>query len=601
MKDLKRLLKKPISEVSTAPLFSLFILVLLVVGVMVTVAQLKNQQEVRSRAQQVVVPAGSKIPWRGRDWNITGVNVAWYNWGCDFGCNQNGGVSGNKNILGNGTTGANAMPGFKDVKNAGIHMVRWWVFPGDPWQIERDSNNVPTGINPAVYADFNAALDLAEQYDLYYNFVLFSGATAFPSTWATNPVQRTKLAEVLGTLFAHYRDNPRILSWEIFNEPEFQIWNNEIDQASVVALGREIAASVHANSNAYVTVGHAMLDGIPMWIGAGLDYYSPHWYPYMSSGNWCAICQTYDQIKARINVDKPIVLGEVYIGSDATPLNNLNEFYTRGYAGAWGWALFWDRTQDKLKVDLPALTNFVQQHADIGPQTVAASSSPTVGSASPTPTAAPPSNSPTPTPIISVSPTPGTGQASLSLIPATGNVAGEGANASTSIALEIHINTSVSVNAAQVDISYPANLLDISSIVYGPRFELFAQEIKSPGNIKMARATNVRPFTSGDIIFATITFKPKIGVKSGTATITFDSTSQVRSDQAQDILGVRNSGTCTICRPGDMDCDGFVDIADLSRMLTVYDTVDSRCFYNTGSKCDIVALSLLLSNYSPRD
>ena len=38
------------------------------------------------------VQTGLKITWLGANWNVTGVNMPWYNWGCDFGCNANGGV-----------------------------------------------------------------------------------------------------------------------------------------------------------------------------------------------------------------------------------------------------------------------------------------------------------------------------------------------------------------------------------------------------------------------------------------------------------------------------------------------------------------------------
>lgn len=41
-----------------------------------------------------ITPAvGSRIPWQGTDWYLSGVNVPWFNWGCDFGCVAAGGVS----------------------------------------------------------------------------------------------------------------------------------------------------------------------------------------------------------------------------------------------------------------------------------------------------------------------------------------------------------------------------------------------------------------------------------------------------------------------------------------------------------------------------
>lgn len=60
-------------------------------------------------------------------------------------------------------------------------------------------------------------------------------------------------------------------------------------QALVQATVKSIADAVHAYSTAYVTVGSAMLDGLPMWVGLGLDYYEAHWYDYMNSGNYDAM------------------------------------------------------------------------------------------------------------------------------------------------------------------------------------------------------------------------------------------------------------------------------------------------------------------------
>jgi len=313
---------------------------------------------------------GSRITWQGKDWYLMGANVPWYNWGCDFGCNANGGVSGNKTNLGTG---------FGKLKTAGVNTVRWWVFPGNAQQILRDGAGNPTGLNNSIYADFDAALELANTYDLYYNFVLFSDTTSIPNSWLTNPTQRQNLANVLGPLFARYKNNPRVMSWEIFNEPEFQIWNGEIAQAPVVDTVKAIASSVHANSPALVTVGSAHLDGLSMWFGTGLDYYSPHWYDYMGSGGWCARCTDYNALKVRFPaLDKPVVIGELYAGADVDALNRFNDFYNKGYAGAWAWSLFSNQTNDKLQVDLTATQTFTSQKTDEGPKEASDSTPPSV-------------------------------------------------------------------------------------------------------------------------------------------------------------------------------------------------------------------------------
>jgi hypothetical protein len=316
---------------------------------------------VQSSGAATPVQAGTKINWQGNLWNVTGVNMPWYSWGCDFGCNSSGGVVQNKNTIG---------ARLSTLQETGAHMVRWWVFPGaSPWQITVDGTGKPTAVDPAVYADFDAALQLADQYNIYYDFVLFSGATHMTRSWIDNPVHRSALAQVLGTLFARYKAHPRVMSWEIFNEPEFQIWNGEISEANTVATAKLIADAVHQNSDALVTIGHASAAGIPMWQSVNLDFYSPHWYDYMSGGgDWCMDCNDYNYYRTKFGITKPIVVGEMYLGSDANPTTRLNSFYDKGYAGSWGWSLFYDRTNDRMTVDMAAMKTFVSSRPDVGPR-----------------------------------------------------------------------------------------------------------------------------------------------------------------------------------------------------------------------------------------
>jgi hypothetical protein len=344
------------------------------------------------------VPAaqvGSRISWLGGKWYLHGANIPWYNWGCDFGCGSaRGGVSdpASKNVL---------APKLAQAKAAGMHALRWWTFEGDPWQIGRDASGAPTTINPAVYADFDAALALAQTNDLYYDFVLFSGPAALPAAWLSDPTQRQKLADALAPLFARYKNNPRVLSWEIFNEPDLDIWNGKAVQSSVQETVRAITQSVHANSTALVTVGTGFLDGLPMWMGLGLDYYQAHWYDFMSSGNYCAICTNYAEVQRRYGLDKPLVIGEFYSDAGSKSVDRLDYWYRSGYAGAWSWSLFTAKTSDGMVIDLGASSTFASTHAQLGP---VAGAQPVV---TPTPTVAP-STAPSSSPSTAPSTTPTT-------------------------------------------------------------------------------------------------------------------------------------------------------------------------------------------------
>lgn len=306
--------------------------------------------------------AGSRIHWQGQDWYLHGANVPWLNWGRDFGGGAKDGVSNPDNR-------ARLSQGFAQAKANGANVIRWWVFEGDAWQIKRDASGAPTDVDEAVYADFDAALELAEEHDLYMVFVLFSAPHHLPAPWLEDPGQRSRLASALGVLFANYRDHPRVMTWEVFNEPEFDVWENRTKEEPMRETVREIAASVHANSTAYVTVGGAMLDGLGMLTGLGLDYYQAHWYDYMASGDWCALCRTYEDVKNQHGLDGPLVIGELYLSSEVeSPHLRLEDFYTKGYAGAWPWSIFPDSTEDKYAIDWSAMRTFAGRHPDLGPR-----------------------------------------------------------------------------------------------------------------------------------------------------------------------------------------------------------------------------------------
>ncbi len=305
--------------------------------------------------------SGTRITWQGSAWYLHGANVPWLNWACDFGCNANGGVSA--------SASSSSLSGkFATAQGAGMHAIRWWVFEGNPWQVTRDATGAPTGIDPAVYADFDAALKLAQQYDLYYDFVLFSSPSALPSAWLGDAAQRQALANALGRLFAHYRGNPRVLSWEVFNEPDFDVWNGKVSQSSMASTVKAVAASVHANSTAYVTVGMGFADGLPMVVGTGLDYYQAHWYDYMSGGTYCMRCNNYAYYQTKFGLDRPLVVGEFYAGSNVDSYQRYQDFYNKGYAGAWGWSLSPEKTSDHMGIDYAAAKKFAAQHTDLGPR-----------------------------------------------------------------------------------------------------------------------------------------------------------------------------------------------------------------------------------------
>lgn len=311
-----------------------------------------------------VASAASSVPSASDERYFAGVNVPWLNWGCDFGCADRGVASK--------TSKATLDQAFAQVKAAGIHTVRWWTFEGQAPQITRDGAGAPTGLKASVYTDFDAAIALANKYDLAFVFVLFSAQTGLPTSWFTNPDQRQRLANVLAPLFDRYKDNPHILAWELFNEPEYDIWGGKIPLEAAQSTVKLLASTVHAHTSNSVTLGSATLEGVLMWSGAGLDFYAPHWYDHMDSGLMCMRCVDVPTARATYGIDAtPIVVGEFEGTPDTDTLQRLRDFRAKGYSGAWAWSMFPDQTQDHLHVDLGAYAKFA---ADPGPGPVVATS-----------------------------------------------------------------------------------------------------------------------------------------------------------------------------------------------------------------------------------
>lgn len=313
---------------------------------------------VAERQSRVDSYAGSnRIEWAGKARFTGGANLPWFSWGCDFGCGVDGGVSDPE-------VRSEVASRVRELRATGFDAVRWWMFepsqPGEVWQIAPGAGG-QLELNAAVYADIDAALQIAEREDVYFDFVLFSGVgpEQFPSRWLTNGAQRQQVANALAPLFARYAGHPRILAWELFNEPEWQVWKGETAEADAVALATVLATTIHSRTATPVTIGSAMIDGIPMWKDVALDFYSPHWYGTMAAGDWCALCRDYASIARQYGISKPIVIGEW----DGAPGSNAAERWQHwldaGYAGAWGWSLFPEHTFDHIAFDFPAARAFV--------------------------------------------------------------------------------------------------------------------------------------------------------------------------------------------------------------------------------------------------
>jgi hypothetical protein len=116
-------------------------------------------------------------------WYLFGSNMPWLNWAADFGGGPNGGgVSSNLVVLDSRLRSAH---------DTGMHILRWWVFEGGSPQIQRDASGTPTGLNPSVDTDLDAALNEAAKYDISGKTDLGPQQSAAPPTATAEPPTAT--------------------------------------------------------------------------------------------------------------------------------------------------------------------------------------------------------------------------------------------------------------------------------------------------------------------------------------------------------------------------------------------------------------------------
>jgi hypothetical protein len=305
-----------------------------------------------------IQPSTSRIAWAGETRYIHGANLPWVNFGCDFGCGADGGVSSLE-------VQQVVEDAFQSARAMGMQTIRWWVFPGSPVQLTVDGDGLATGIDPMVFTDLDAAVELADRYDLDLILTLFSSPLDLPDSWVTSEVGRARLSDVLAGLFARYAGTSTIMTWQVFNEPEWNFWERLVDVDSARELVRMVTDVVHEVSGALVSIGTARLDGLKYWTDIDLDYYTVHWYDPMTAPDQCAICTTWAEVAGALKVDKPVLIGEFYLGSEVQPDERLHEFHERGYAGALAWSLLPDRTGDGLMIDADSATRFGESLAEL--------------------------------------------------------------------------------------------------------------------------------------------------------------------------------------------------------------------------------------------
>lgn len=278
---------------------------------------------------------------------LLGANLPWLRYGGDFGASAwfpEGGVARRREE-------ADAALAF--LADRGFSLVRWWVLgDGRCGLLTRDDGEVE-GVEPHVWPDLDAALDLARRRGVQLLPVLFDFLLPRPGRVhggvAIGGRRRALLAHgrerlldrVLSPLLARYGEHPAVVAWDLFNEPEWATLGlgGRPGEGAVgpLAMRRFLARAVEAaqaSASQPVTVGLAGEWGLPLVRGLGLDLYEVHWYDASSSP------AALEAPVSRWGLERPVLLGEFPTrGSRRTPDAIVSAARRAGFAGALAWSL----------------------------------------------------------------------------------------------------------------------------------------------------------------------------------------------------------------------------------------------------------------------
>ena len=275
-------------------------------------------------------------------WSTDGVTVFY---GLDFGANVWG------SHLGVSTRREAVARDFERMAGLGFRVARWFVFCDGRAGIVYNDHGLPLGPDPHLFADLDAALEIARGVGMGIDLVLFDHRWMFEGVRETiaDPVSgdllearlpqgrarvlhseagRTALIDRLLVPVVR-RYGPRgdradlaaqVVAYEFMNEPDFIVEEWERDRSPYVArplpfevlaeLVSRLSTAVHAHSSAMATLGGARLHNLWAWDddALGLDLVQVHSYP--DTHHPKRDVDVYGMRAAALGVRRGVILGE---------------------------------------------------------------------------------------------------------------------------------------------------------------------------------------------------------------------------------------------------------------------------------------------------
>ena len=339
-------------------------------------------------------------------WSTDGATIFY---GLDFGANVWG------SHLGVSTRRDAVARDFAAMAALGFVAARWFVFCDGRAGIVYDDRGLPSGPDPHLFADVDAALEIAGAHGIAIDFVLFDHRWMFRGVRETiaDPVtgdlfegrlpegrarimlsrhgREALIDRVVGPFVRRYGPSGaradlarHVLAYEFMNEPDFVIdeWDADLSAHVRRPLPFSIASElisrvseiVHRHSTAFTTLGGARLRNLWAWDddALDLDVLQIHSYPDLRRPGLDE--DPFGLPATGLGVGRPVLLGE-FAGNPREQhpagvvppdrdLNTYLEFAIEGgYAGAWPWSFSGTDAYGKLPRE--ALMQFAMRHPDL--------------------------------------------------------------------------------------------------------------------------------------------------------------------------------------------------------------------------------------------
>ena len=339
-------------------------------------------------------------------WSTDGQTIFY---GLDFGANVWG------SHIGVSTRRADVSRDFGEMAALGFTVARWFVFCDGRAGILYTDAGLPAGIDPHVFLDMDAALEIARDAGIRLVLVLLDHRWMFDGVRETiaDPVSGVVLqvrlpqgrAAVLHTEAGHHalfervvvpvlrRYGPlgergdlssQIAAWEFMNEPDWIVEEWERDLSRHVArplpfealerLVSRFSDAVHEHTRALVTLGGGRARNLWAWDAAafGLDVLQVHQYPDVRRPD--RDDDLFGIPAEALGFRRAVILGEfpgngpVQHPPGASPpaitLGEYLEFAVQGgYAGAWPWSFSGTDAYGRLPPE--PLRAFGRAHPDL--------------------------------------------------------------------------------------------------------------------------------------------------------------------------------------------------------------------------------------------